>query len=271
MVIPPVKTQPPDVPFDEEAAKRLTPERRRELDIEFFNQFHYKSEGPDTSDRERRIRAVAAEGFEVAYLAERLYNFSNGGLPWFDRFDYRPYWARLKTLAAEGDVSAQCLFYLVVRDYRYFKLDPPTTYDEKELTPKYLKAAAEQEHPYCTPWQIRKENLNYFNYNVETELHCARQGVHDCQEGMAARYGSGRSVQPDKVKALCWVYKAQRANSALSIKSFFQSLSYPIWKEVGQAGIDKLLEILTPETDCESVSEALLQTINQTGDSKRRK
>lgn len=253
-----VRPQPPDGRFDQEAARRLTPERRRQLDIEFFNQFRYKSEGPDTSDREGRIRAAAEEGLEVAYLAEQLYNFKNGGLPWF-RPGYQPYWERLRALAASGDASAQCLLWEVAREYRYFKLDPPTAYDVDVLAPRYLKAAAEQGHPYCTPRQVGKEKPDYFNNNVETELVCARLGVHECQEGMAARYASGRSVPVDKVKALCWIYKAKSNNSAPSLENFFRSQSYAVWKVAGQAGEDKLFKVLTPETDCDQVSEALLK------------
>src|SRR4051812_39003167 len=75
-----------DPAFDGAAAGQLTPARRAQLDVDFFNEFWAKSEsGPSSlpSARAARIRAMAAEGFEVAYLADRLYNFERNGIPSF--------------------------------------------------------------------------------------------------------------------------------------------------------------------------------------------
>lgn len=251
------RLQPSSIPFDQEAAKRLTPERRRQLDIEFFNQFWYKSEGPETVDRIRRVRAVAEEGFETAYLAEQLYNFKSLGLPWF-RSDYQPHWERLKVLAAAGDASAQCLFSYVSWNYREFSLDPPTKYDQEVLGPRYMKAAAEQGQPYCMIVQAGKDYPHGQEKSLQRDIRCAYLGATICQDGMAARYLSGRGVPADKVKALCWGYKAKSNNSAPSIESFFRSLQSAVRETAGQGRLDRVLEVLTPNVDCDTVSEALL-------------
>jgi hypothetical protein len=240
--------------FNHEAAAKLTTTRRKQLDIEFFNEFTVKSEsgpGGEASARAARIRRMANEGFEVAYLADRLYNFERLGIPSF-RPDYADSWNRLKELARQGDSSAQCLFAFVAAEYRSFNQDPPTRHDEEVLGSHYRKAASEQDHPYCGWLWAGNDSRIDEQQRIRLEAACAREQVVACQTSRAARYAEARGVPKDRVKGLCWLAKARSSSSSLRIENWFRVYRSFLRDEIGSDGVARVLHGIGPETDCDT-------------------
>jgi TPR repeat protein len=239
--------------FDAAAAGQLTQARRAQLDVEFFNEFWAKSEsGPSSlpSARAARIRAMAAEGFEVAYLADRLYNFERNGIPSFAS-DYRTHWRRLKALAKDGDPSAQCLFSHTAVEYRAFNLEPPTLDDMAVLAPQYRKAAASHGHPYCSWLSIAGSGETDETRITQIAMRCAKAGVTVCQRSLASRYRNGRGVKKDSARGFCWLTKARSRNSAPSVENAYRNYVGLLRDELGSEKTAKLLNDVTADTDCD--------------------
>jgi hypothetical protein len=98
--------------FDSRKATKLSQERRAEWERELFtevtmwNDQSRRYHGPSgTLERELRWRAMAKEGFELAYLALMIYEPSSGRMQ-------RPLPAleRLDELARQADAGAMCLY-----------------------------------------------------------------------------------------------------------------------------------------------------------------
>jgi hypothetical protein len=239
--------------FDGAAAGQLTPARRAQLDVDFFNEFWAKSEsGPSSlpSARAARIRAMAAEGFEVAYLADRLYNFERNGIPSFAP-DYRAHWRRLKKLAKDGDPSAQCLFSHTAVEYRAFNLEPPTLEDMAVLAPQYRKAAALQGHAYCSWLYIAESGETDETRITQIDMRCAKAGVTVCQQSLASRYRSGRGVEKNSARGFCWLMKARSGNSAPSVENGYRLYLGLLRNELGPERTTKILNVVTAGTDCD--------------------
>lgn len=136
-------------PFDHEKAKQLTPEKRREYDVIFFNQVEvwnmnsnrYGSDPRASSvGRVAEFRRMAADGYLPAYVALRLLDIEEG------RYRNDPEAvAMLEKAAEEGDASAMCAFGVI-------PIDP---YNERTYAERSARALRMVErgfalgHPAC--------------------------------------------------------------------------------------------------------------------------
>lgn len=238
--------------FSAQATGKLSAGRLREMDVEFFNEFWVKNETP-IEERVRKIHALAEQGFEVAQLAEKLYNFSNYGVPALHS-NYLVYWQRLKALAELGNPSAQCLFSSTAVEYRSYKQDPPTQYDEEVLAPYYRKAAAAQGHPYCLALWANNAYRDDPTKETKIELWCAEVGINMCQRNIAIGYFNGHGVPMDMAKGVCWLVKAKNQNHARSIASMFDFYSGQLQQKIGKKRLADLLQKWGARPNCNYVS-----------------
>lgn len=104
-------------PFDYEKAKQLSPEKRREYDVIFFNEvavwnMNSNRYGPGVETpyigRDAEFRRMAADGYLPAYAALRLLDIRRGN----ERDDPEALSLLLKAAEA-GDASAMCAFMAI--------------------------------------------------------------------------------------------------------------------------------------------------------------
>lgn len=204
--------------FDYAKAAALSAERRAQMDIAFFNDFVVRDmpggmwKSGANHPRGERIHALAAEGFEVAWLAEQFYNFN--------RFGYRnpskgqQYWDRIKELADGGDASAQCFIWLSAEELQlngFFK--PPET--DVDSRTHYLRLAAAQGHPECTgSWGDYPDKDQ--GKHAKNNLYGAEKGCARCQSRVSDFYLHGLGLPIDLTKAWCWALEAERNSDSLS-------------------------------------------------------
>lgn len=139
--------------FDYEKAKRLSPEKRREYDVVFFNQAEvwnmnsnrYGSDPRASSGgRMAEFKRMAADGYLPAYVALRLLDIEEGRY----RNDLEAV-AMLEKAAEEGDASAMCAFSVI-------PIDPynESTYAERRARGlKMIDRGVAKNHPACLAYQ----------------------------------------------------------------------------------------------------------------------
>jgi hypothetical protein len=227
-------------PFDPDTARKLSPEKRREYDVRFFNEMFVKDDHP-TDARYQLFKKMADEGFEVAHLALRLFDIRLGG----NR--YRPEaWPRLKALAAEGDLSAICLH----AKYTYIfepKLDQRVVFEA-------VRAAAEAGHPHCSGIYAHYFRRGQFAdadiaQYVSWETKAAKAGDLLAQLSVADLYASGRGIRVDLARARCWVEEALRSDQTRLTHSHAQAIRWVI-RENAERGMDTP-GAYKPGTGCE--------------------
>lgn len=262
------QAQTPPETFDRAKAAALTPERRSQVDVAFFNDFVARDmpggmwESGASHPRGGRIHALAEEGFEVAWLAERLYNFH--------RFGYRDtphagyYWDRIKALADGGDASAQCFLAKSVwelREYGFFK--PPKADMDKAYD--YLEKAAAQGQAQCSgDWG----NYRYENApakRAELNLDGAKKGCAECMVRVTGAYERGDDLPRDLSKAWCWILEAQRASDSVSYENRKRSLIGIIMSmKPNDTGRPEDLAQYRPGSNCTEPIAASASTIKST-------
>lgn len=204
--------------FDHAKAATLSPERRAQMDVAFFNDFVVRDmpggmwQSGTSHPRGARIHALAEEGFEVAWLAEQFYNFNRIG--YRDTQNGQHYWNRIKELADGGDASAQCFIWFSAEElqlYGFFK--PPQT--DVENRAYYLKLAVAQGQPECTgSWGAYPDKDQ--KKHAENNLYAAKKGCVSCQSRVRSFYLNGSGLPKDMSKAWCWALEAERNNDSLS-------------------------------------------------------
>lgn len=205
--------------FDPATARKLSPDKRREYDVRFFNEMFVKNDHP-TDSRYQLFKRMADEGFEVAHLALRLFDIRLGG----DR--YRPEaWPRLKALAAEGDLSAVCLHakYAYVFDP---KLDQRVVFDA-------VRGAAEAGHPHCSGLYAHYFRRGQFvnadvTQYVSWETKAAKAGDLLAQLIVADLYARGEGVDMDLARARCWIEEALKSDQTGLTHSHAQGIRWTI-------------------------------------------
>ena len=204
--------------FDHAKSAALNPERRAQVDIAFFNDFVARDmpggmwQSGVNHPRGARIHALAEEGFEVAWLAERFYNFNRFG--YLDTPNGQHYWSRIKELADEGDASAQCFIWLSAEELQldgFFK--PPKA--DVDNRAHYLKLAVAQGQPECTGSWGAYPNKDQKKH-AENNLQAAKKGCVRCQSRVSSFYMSGLGLPKDLAKAWCWALEAERNNDSPS-------------------------------------------------------
>lgn len=204
-------------PFDYEKAKQLSPEKRREYDVVFFNQVvvwnmnsnRYGSDPRASSvGRVTEFKRMAADGYLPAYVALRLLDIEHGR----ERNDPEAV-AMLVKAAEEGDASAMCAFSAMP----LWKTIPS---DEERISlgKKWAEAGAALKHPVC----LARKGAGYLLHGNQGELkeskdampfllETARQGYYRPAYLMfSLRYGRALKNQFDfsNIKefkrTLCW-------------------------------------------------------------------
>jgi len=231
-------------PFDPAAARKLSPEKRREYDVRFFNEMSMKDHHP-TDPRYQLFKKMADEGFEVAHLALRLFDIRLGG----DR--YRPEaWPRLKALAAAGDLSAVCLH----AKYAYVfepKLDQRVVFGA-------VRGAAEAGHPHCSGiyaqyFRTGKLVMSNPSQYVAWETKAAKGGDLLAQLILADLYATGQHVPVDLPRARCWLEEALRSDQTAKTWNDVQSIRFGV-SQAAARGFDNTGAYLLG-TGCEVRSE----------------
>jgi hypothetical protein len=206
-------------PFDPVKADALSPERRREYDVRFFNEMSLHGHHP-LEPRYQLFRRMADDGFEVAYLALRLYDIRHSDGTLRDPQAMK----RLKALAAEGDLSAKCFYG------RFAWRGDRQGFDWFETLP-YIIDAAEAGHPSCTGalasflrgdrtlppqyerWaRIQQDPHARMSKALELEEQAARAGDLGSQSWLALAYELGNHVPRDYGRARCWAAIATRTS-----------------------------------------------------------
>lgn len=251
MTISACLAQPPDMPpFDAAKAKLLSPERRVQLDVAFFNEFVLKSHTtlnrPDSWPRGERVRAMGEEGYELAYIAEQIFDFHNLGLVRKD-VDYQRWWQRVVEMAEQDDPSALCLIWRSEYQLRgdYGLILPRQA---NEPTPdQALERAAQLGHPQCMGdwgnWRHRDEPEKRAEWNLKG----ARMGCVECRIRISSWYRDGLGLSKSKDLAWCWITEAWRQTDAVEVLSRIRSTTGVIWPTLTER---PRLTIYRPNTNC---------------------
>lgn len=210
------QTVPPDV-FDHAKATAIAPKRQAQMDVAFFNDFVVRDmpggmwQSGGRHPRGDRIHKLAEEGFEVAWLAERLYDFHRFG------FHNTPhaggYWNRIKELADGGDASAQCFIWLAAEELQVDSFFKPPKADVDNRA-HYLQLAVAQGQAECTgSWgAYPDENLRK---HAENNLYAAKKGCARCQSRLRGFYQRGDGLPKDLAKAWCWALETVQNSDSL--------------------------------------------------------
>lgn len=248
--------QPPDVPpFDVESAKRMTPERRAQLEVDFFNDFVLKSHSTlnrrDSWPRGERIRAMAKEGYELAYVTEQIFNFHDLGQKRIG-VDYQRWWQRVVDLAQQDDPSALCLIWRAEPELRGdYGLIPPRPADEPTRE-QALERAAKLGHPQCIGdwgnWHYRMEPEKRAEWNLKG----ARKGCVECQTRVSLSYIPGGNLPANKSKAWCWATEAWRRTDAVEVLGIVRAVTSSVWPTLTER---PHLTLYRLGTNCEVVDQ----------------
>lgn len=232
--------------FDPDKARQLSSERRRQHDVRFFNEMYLHANHP-LEPRYQLFRRMAEDGFEVAYLALRLYDIRHSDLPKRDPEALN----RLKQLAAEGDVSAKC-FYAIFA----WRLEDRKS-DIAERLPSML-AAAEAKQPFCTGafggyvgdgsalppgferWkQVQADPRRATAMAIAYEEQAAKSGDLRSQSVLALRYRLGTRVTQDLGRARCWAAIAvNTSENAAKIAGQAVFVEHEIRWQIAREGLD---------------------------------
>lgn len=206
---------------ERQAASAMPPAHKASLEVAFFNDFVVRNvqrgstapEGP--IPRGDRIRAFAAQGLEIATLADQLFDFDNFGQPrdslLLTHLTRGP-WDRLRELALQGDPGAQCLFALAADDLKGRPLSVVTERDAKELAERFLDQSAEQKHPLCMAVWAQRRHPNDPVVKARAELDGAKAGCAACQMRLYLFYKEGYGLPIDLAKSYCWLQEAVRSS-----------------------------------------------------------
>jgi len=207
-------------PFDATKARGLAIEKRREYDVLFFNEMAVKDDHP-TAQRYTLFRQMADDGFEVAHVALELFDIRRAG----DRFNPKA-WPRLKKLAAEGDVSAKCLYALYAND-----LEPSIGEGTRR---QLIKEAASAGHPRCSTAYSAYLRLDGAEQDAFVwRDRAASAGDLLAQLGQARAHASGKGAPLDLDRAECWLNEAWRSNQTAKTKSSIMAIEWGIGEERG--------------------------------------
>lgn len=197
--------------FDRTKAATLTKEGRERMDAAFFNDFVVRDMPVEmlrsgaSHPRGARIRKLAEVGFEVAWLAEKFYDFDRMG--YTHTPDPERYWLRIKELADGGDASAQCFIWRAaaeLSDHGFFK-PPQEDVDRRAI---FLERAAAQGQAQCSGDWGNYRYENEAEKRAQLNLLGARRGCAECMARIAGAYKRGDGLSIDISKAWCWANEA---------------------------------------------------------------
>lgn len=180
-----------------------TGEERAKVDLSFFNELSVRKSAyhPDGYKwRYAWFKSRADEGYELAELALRLFDFPDGVRnPDFDR----EAWNRLKVLANQGDAASQCL--LVYAGGAWKKLS-------RKRRDHYRMLSAEQKFPGCARhFAAMASREKRWKDLIRFEINAAKLGNHTSQLLLISAYAQGHRGFPLNIgKARCWYQIAQR-------------------------------------------------------------
>lgn len=227
------QAQTPQGSFDQAKAAALTREQRERMDVAFFNDFVVRDMPAEmwrsgaNHPRGARIRKLAEEGFELAWLAEKFYDFDRMGFR--DTPDAERYWRRIRELADGGDASAQCFVWRSAPELRSNGFFKPSL-DDVSSGPRYLELAAAQGQAQCSgDWG----NYRYENEpakRAELNLYGARKGCAECMARVRVFYLNGLGLPQELAKAWCWALEAEHTNDSGMYASERQSIRWVIAK-----------------------------------------
>ncbi|TAN72219.1 MAG: sel1 repeat family protein [Gallionella sp.] len=221
-------------PFDYKKAKQLTPEKRREYDVVFFNEvlvwnMNSNRYGPGLMDsnigRDAEFRRMAGDGYLPAYVALRLLDIVRGS----ERNDPEAV-AMLLKAADEGDASAMCAFGAI----------PINSLEESSYAERSARGARMVErgfalgHPACMAYRggdYLSGNVSAIPKNTKAAmpllLESARQGYYVAARSLfGLRYGKALARQFDFTdlnelkRALCWGRLAEQHTNWASFDYF---------------------------------------------------
>ncbi|MFH2139225.1 MAG: hypothetical protein ABII63_00355 [Pseudomonadota bacterium] len=203
--------------FDSQKAAQLSPEKRREYDVIFFNEIavwnmnsnrYSQAPGAPFIERDAEFRRMAADGYLPAYVALRLLNIKRGS----ERNDPEAV-AILVKAAEDGDASAMCAISAI-------PLFQTIKSDEERITlkKKMAEAGVVLRHPAC----LARKGAGYLLHGDQGELReskeampflldTASQGYYSpayllfsLRYGKALRKKFDFSNQKELKRTLCW-------------------------------------------------------------------
>ncbi len=198
-------------PFDKAKVKQLSPEKRRQYDVQLFNQLVVRGEMP-LEPRYQLFLKMAKDGFEVAYLTLELFDIRYSDLP----KKHPKGIDRLKELAKQGDASAQCFYGL----YGNFFESGPVS---ENMAKEYTKVAARQNHPAClasygiTFADSKQEEIEWVRKSAE-------RGDMIAQLMLAGAYVDGKGIPQNFSLSRCWANEAIIQSETIFAKSHAQGM-----------------------------------------------
>ncbi|MCB5187250.1 hypothetical protein LG200_04420 [Methylobacillus caricis] len=204
--------------------EEITPKQK----LQFFNNLVLKNQSskdrPDTWARGEQVHRLAQEGYELAYIAEQMFDFHHLGLK-RKGANYEHLWSRIVEMAKQNDPDALCFIWVIEPEIRgNYNLLPPR-HSEELSREDSLKKAAMLGHPQCMgDWG----NFNYqdnLEERAKWNLKGAMKGCIDCQARVALDYLHGNGVPIDKSLAWCWISEAWIETDSSHILSIVRSIT----------------------------------------------
>jgi hypothetical protein len=139
-------------PFDYEKAKTLSPEKRRQYDLVFFNEietWQYNTQrfpGPNANaQRKAEFQRMADDGYLPAYVAIRLL----GIFPAEERIDSEALNMLIREANA-GDISAMCaVSRMPITQKNWQQKDVVAQKDVREILTRFVRDGARRGHGAC--------------------------------------------------------------------------------------------------------------------------
>jgi TPR repeat protein len=219
--------------FDAGKAQRLSAERRAELERELFSELWLwdtqsrRYQMPNgLKEREQRWKAMAEEGYELAYLTLQVFEPSTG-------HTHNPLSVleRLDELASKGDSGAMCLYGGIVWRLPVWVVDWTPQHEQAH---KWMLKGAELRHPQC----LIMVGAGHMSGNVLPKD--LKRGLEMVFEAIHKGYGHGvislwlRAKQLELVDTksrrleYCWAYHAAKyrfSDADLSLEVHISKLS----------------------------------------------
>lgn len=225
-------------PFDYKKAKQLSPEKRREYDVIFFNEVvvwnlnsnrYGKGIGDSNIGRDAEFRRMAGDGYLPAYVALRLLDIVRGN----ERDDPEAV-AMLLKAAEEGDASAMCAFAAI----------PINSLDEASYAERSARGLKMEErgfalgHPACMAnkgarylFGLKPGVPQDIKAAMPLLLESARQGYYRAAYSLfSLRYGKALARQFDFTdlnefkRTLCWGRLAEQHTNWAGFDYFLELL-----------------------------------------------
>jgi hypothetical protein len=218
--------------FDASKAQQLSAERRAELERELFSELWMwntqsrRYQMPNgLKEREQRWRAMAEEGYELAYLTLQVFEPST-----VHTHNPLPVLERLDELARQGDAGAMCLYGGIAFQLPSWAVDWSPQWNQARI---WMEKGAVLKHPQCLialGGRLINGTDGYskdFKKGIEMTFNAVRSGyVHGAGALWSHFVKRGLNVDINRRIEYCWGYhlaKYTDSDADLRLKVYAQT------------------------------------------------